>query len=215
MSMPFMKNTPTFKHEKELILEGFTMIIGVDEAGSGALAGPVVSGAAVIPVDSRIAGIKDSKLLSEKQREELYPIILEKAVAWGAGIASVEEIFNIGIRQATYLSMRRAIEQIQNPEYLLVDAWTIPGLLVPQRAIIKGDRKVKSIAAASIIAKVTRDRMMRQLSKKYDQYGFEVHKGYGTLKHKDAILEHGPCPVHRLGYKTFHKKLFENKHYRD
>jgi ribonuclease HII len=201
--MLFMKNNPTFNHEKQLNLEGFTIIIGVDEAGSGALAGPVVSGAAVLKLNTKIINIKDSKLLSEKQREEVYPQITEGAIAWGAGIATVEEIFKLGIRQATYLSMRRAIQKIDNPEFLLVDAWTIPEIDIPQRAIIKGDLKVKSIAAGSIIAKVTRDRIMRQLSKEFDQYGFDVHKGYGTKIHQAAIKKHGPCKAHRLGYKTF------------
>ncbi len=202
--MMFMKNIPTFKHEKELILEGFSVIVGVDEVGAGALAGPVVSGAVVLPINSRIKSLKDSKLLSEAKREELYPEIIEKSSSWAIGMASVEEIYEIGIRQATYLSMRRAIEQIKNPEYVLVDAWTIPGIQIPQRGIIKGDLKVKSIAAASIVAKVTRDRMMRGFADKYSQYGFDVHKGYGTKMHLLAIKDHGPCKIHRLGYKTFH-----------
>ena len=200
-----MKNTPDFKHEKELNSQGFTVIIGVDEAGSGALAGPVVSGAAVLPINSKIANIKDSKLLSEKQREEVYPQIIENAIHWAAGIASVEEIYKIGIRAATYLSMTRAINKIKNPEFLLVDAWTIPNINIPQRAIIKGDLKVKSIAAGSIIAKVTRDRIMKELSLKHPEYSFDVHKGYGTKLHKQAIDKHGACKVHRMKYKTFNK----------
>lgn len=198
-----IKSPPTFKIERELLAQGYERIVGVDEAGCGALAGPVVAAAVLLPMDSRIAAIRDSKLLSESRREELYPVIVEQAVAYGVGIASVQEIAKLNIRGANLLAMRRAVEAIENVEYALVDAWTIPGIIIPQRGIIRGDRLVKSIAAASIIAKVTRDRMMSELAHEFPQYGFQMHKGYGTKRHREAIDTYGPCAQHRLAYKTF------------
>lgn len=195
---------PTFQVEKSLWKAGFRLVAGVDEAGCGALAGPVVAGAAILPFDSRLGMIRDSKLLSPTAREGLYPLIIERAVAWGVGSASVEEISTLNIRQAGLLAMRRAVEALaQQPDHLLVDAWTIPGLSLPQRGIIKGDRLVKSIAAASVLAKVTRDRLMADLAQTYPAYGFEIHKGYGTALHQTAIKKYGPCPAHRLTYRTF------------
>ncbi len=198
-----IKSPPTFKIERELLAQGYERIVGVDEAGCGALAGPVVAAAVLLPMDSRIAAIRDSKLLSESRREELYPVIVEQAVAYGVGIASVQEIAKLNIRGANLLAMRRAVEAIENVEYALVDAWTIPGIIIPQRGIIRGDRLVKSIAAASIIAKVTRDRMMSELAHEFPEYGFQMHKGYGTKRHREAIDTYGPCAQHRLAYKTF------------
>jgi len=194
------KSLPTFKIERELLAQGFQRIVGVDEAGCGALAGPVVAAAVVLPIDSRIGNVRDSKLLNERWREHLYPIILERSVAWSVGVASVEEIAVLNIRGANLLAMRRAVEAIEAVDYVLVDAWTIPGISTPQRGIIRGDRVVKSIAAASIIAKVTRDRLMRELAVEFPQYGFEVHKGYGTKRHREAILASGPCSHHRLTF---------------
>ncbi len=199
-----MGKLPTFAYEKELISKGYQVIVGVDEAGCGALAGPVVAGAVVIPLTSRLGEIKDSKLLSESVRERLYDDVCAKASAWAVGQASVEEIFEIGIRPATYLAMTRAVEQIKDAQAVLVDAWTIPNLKLPQQGIIKGDRLVKSIAAASILAKVSRDRQMRKHAEQFPEYGFEAHKGYGTKMHRDAIKVHGACAIHRLAYKTFH-----------
>lgn len=195
--------TPTFQFERELQKLGHQAIVGVDEAGCGALAGPVVAGAVILPLNSRLSLIRDSKLLSPRQREGLFDLIVERSTAWAAGSASVEEITCLGLRPATYLAMRRALEQIPQIDFVLVDAWTLPNLPHPQRGIIKGDRLVKSIAAASIIAKVTRDRFMKTLAEDYPVYGFEIHKGYGTSFHRQAIIEHGPCPHHRLTYKTF------------
>lgn len=211
-----MKSPPTFKVERELAAQGFRRVVGVDEAGCGALAGPVVAAAVILPTDSRIGGIRDSKLLDERRREELYTVILERASVWSIGVASVEEIAMLNIRGANLLAMRRAVEAlnvhfssiekkcvhtvIKPIDYLLVDAWTIPGITVPQRGIIRGDLTVKSIAAASIIAKVTRDRLMAQLALEFPQYGFEIHKGYGTKSHREAIIEYGPCPFHRLSF---------------
>ncbi len=200
-----IKHLPTFKMERELRAQGYQWIVGVDEAGCGALAGPVVAGAVILPLESRLQGVRDSKLLSEKMREELYDEVKEQSTAWAAGQASVEEIEAIGIRPATYLAMTRAIEAITQTDYVLVDAWTLPELALPQRGIIRGDRTVKSIAAASIIAKVTRDRQMRAHAQEHPAYGFDGHKGYGTAAHRAAIKTHGPCPIHRLSYKTFHE----------
>lgn len=196
--------------------EGFERIVGVDEAGCGALAGPVVAAAVILPMDSRIGGIRDSKLLDERRREELYTVILERASVWSIGMASVEEIARLNIRGANLLAMRRAVKSIDEQlcpigqnrsdasiefvDYVLVDAWTIPGITVPQRGIVRGDRQVKSIAAASIIAKVTRDRLMAELAHEFPQYGFEIHKGYATKKHKQALAQHGPCLHHRLSF---------------
>ncbi|HLD21073.1 MAG TPA: ribonuclease HII [Patescibacteria group bacterium] len=214
-----IKSPPTFKIERELLAQGFQRIVGVDEAGCGALAGPVVAAAVILPVDSRIGALRDSKLLGERRREELYSLIIERAVAWSVGMASVEEIARLNIRGANLLAMRRAVEAMDDQlcpigqnrsdssirfiDYVLVDAWTIPGVMVPQRGIIRGDLKVKSIAAASVIAKVTRDRLMVELAREFPVYGFEVHKGYATNVHRTAIALHGPCPHHRLSYKTF------------
>jgi ribonuclease HII len=198
---------PTFHRERELIGQGYRMIVGVDEVGSGALAGPVFAGAVVLPLDSRLGGIRDSKLLSAAAREDLYPLIIERAAAWAVGSATVEEIHAVGIRQATLLAMRRAVESIAGADYVLVDAWKIPGISLPQNGIIRGDRFVKSIAAASIVAKVERDRVMAALAEVYPQYGFEVHKGYATSTHRAAIKEHGACPIHRVGYRTFREYL--------
>jgi ribonuclease HII len=198
-----IKSPPTFRIERELLFQGFTRIVGVDEAGCGALAGPVVAAAVILPIDSRLGALRDSKLLSESRREELYDVIVERCVAYGVGSASVEEISKLNIRGANLLAMRRAVKQIDYVDYALVDAWTIPNLKIPQRGIIRGDLTVKSIAAASVIAKVTRDRLMRHMAQAFPVYGFDVHKGYGTKIHREAITQHGPCKHHRLTYKTF------------
>ncbi len=193
--------SPTFQHERELLGLGYTAIVGVDEVGAGALAGPVMAGAVILPLDSGLALIRDSKLLSARQREMLFDQIIDRCTAYAIGSASVEEISAINIRQASMLAMRRAIEAIVNVDYALVDAWTIPELGVPQRSIIRGDQSVKSIAAASIIAKVTRDKLMCELAVDYPEYGFDQHKGYGTKVHREALKTHGPCPVHRMSFR--------------
>lgn len=179
------------------------MIVGVDEAGAGALAGPLVAGAVVLPINSRLGGLDDSKAMTPLAREQLFEMIIERSSAWAVGVASVEEINQLGIRPANYLAMMRAIAQIDNADFVLVDAWTIPDLPFPQQGIIRGDHLVKSIAAASIIAKVTRDLMMIELAKRYPQYGFEIHKGYGTARHKLRIAEHGACQIHRTAWLYF------------
>lgn len=195
---------PTFLIERELAAQGFSAVVGVDEAGCGALAGPLMAAAVVFPLDSRLGDVNDSKLLSPAKRDELYGLIVERATAWAVGSVSVEEITALGLRPANLLAMRRAVEGIAGADYALVDAWTIPGLTIPQRGIVHGDALVKSIAAASVIAKVTRDRAMAELAERFPAYGFHVHKGYATKMHRDAIQKEGPCVAHRLTYKTFH-----------
>lgn len=187
--------------EFEREYEGFGLVCGIDEAGRGPLAGPVVAGAAILPADCTILYLNDSKKLSEKRREELFLEIQEKAVAWSTGMASPERIDEINILNATYEAMREAIEGLSVlPQVLLNDAVTIPGIALRQVPIIKGDAKSVSIAAASILAKVTRDHMMAEYAKLYPQYGFEKHKGYGTAAHIAALREFGPCPIHRKSF---------------
>lgn len=195
--------TPTFRAERELMALGYRAIVGVDEAGCGALAGPLVAAAVIFPLDSRLSLVRDSKTLSEPQRESLFEDVKNVSVAWAVGVASHEEIAEIGLRPANYLAMTRAIEQIKEADAALIDAWTIPGLHIPQRGIIRGDQTVKSIAAASVLAKVTRDHLMRDYAGMYPEYGFEKHKGYATKLHRNAIAKYGPCAIHRLTYKTF------------
>lgn len=180
-------------------------ICGIDEAGRGPLAGPVAAAAVILPRDCQILFLNDSKKLSEKRREELFLEIKEKAVSYGIGIVSPERIDEINILQATYEAMRQAINQLGVvPDLLLNDAVTIPGVNIRQVPIVKGDGKSVSIAAASILAKVTRDGMMKEYDKIYPQYGFGKHKGYGTAAHIAAIKEFGPCPIHR---RTFIKNF--------
>ncbi|MFR5601618.1 MAG: ribonuclease HII [Lachnospiraceae bacterium] len=180
-------------------------ICGIDEAGRGPLAGPVVAGAVILPQDCRILYLNDSKKVSEKRRDALYDEIREKAISFGIGIVGPERIDEINILQATYEAMRAAISQLSvTPDLLLNDAVTIPGVDIGQIPIIKGDAKSVSIAAASILAKVTRDRMMAEYDVIFPEYGFAKHKGYGTKAHIQAIMESGPCPIHR---RTFIKKF--------
>lgn len=191
--------------EYEDTYDACAYICGIDEAGRGPLAGPVVAAAAVLPKDCRIFYLNDSKKLSEKKRDLLFDEIKEKAVAYGIGIVSPQVIDEINILQATYEAMRQAISQLNViPEILLNDAVTIPGVDIMQVPIVKGDAKSVSIAAASILAKVTRDRMMMEYDQIYPEYGFAKHKGYGTAAHIAALKEYGPCPIHR---RTFIKKF--------
>ncbi|MBI4450039.1 ribonuclease HII [Candidatus Uhrbacteria bacterium] len=230
---------PTFAYERELIASGY-LPIGVDEAGCGCLAGPVVAAACALPLDSRLGLVRDSKLLSRQQRERLLEEFRRRGYRWATGMASVEEIDRLNIRQATYLAMERAVrtlldgvnskietlnsKQIQSSSfensklepvsnlgfsvsilparwYALVDAWHIPGLPIPQRGIIHGDRLVKSIAAASIIAKCTRDAHMDELDRAFPDYGFRNHRGYATVAHREAIRKFGTSVNHRLTFR--------------
>ncbi len=182
-----------------------TYICGIDEVGRGPLAGPVIAGAVILPKDAQILYLNDSKQLSPKRREALYDEIQEKAIATGIGRAEPERIDEINILQATYEAMRQAIENLNlRPDILLVDAVTIPETDIPQVPIIKGDAKSVSVAAASVLAKVTRDRMMVEYDRQYPGYDFASNKGYGTKAHIEALQELGPCPIHR---KTFITKF--------
>lgn len=192
--------------ENEFFSKGVQYIGGIDEAGRGPLAGPVVVACVVLPKDSMIEGINDSKKISEKKREILYDKIIEEAIDYGIGIVDQEEIDEINILQATKKALTEALKSIETkPNIILVDALTgIDTLGIPYKSIIKGDAKSYSIAAASILAKVTRDRIMREWDAVYPNYGFAGHKGYGTAKHTQAIREFGACPLHR---KTFIKNI--------
>ena len=183
-------------------------ICGIDEAGRGPLSGPVVAGAVVLPKGCRILYINDSKKLSAKKREELYDVIMQEAISVGVGIISPGRIDEINILQATYEAMREAITKLTiTPDILLNDAVSIPRIDIAQVPIIKGDAKSLTIGAASIIAKVTRDRMMIEYAQIFPEYGFEKHKGYGTAAHIQALKEYGPCPIHRRSFiKNFVKE---------
>lgn len=190
--------------EQELHRQGYVNVAGVDEVGRGPLAGPVVAAAVILPHDFDVLGIDDSKKLSEKRREELYEVITEKAVAWGIGMADHETIDEINILQAAKLAMKRALAELEDVDYITFDAMKIEDIDIPQESVIKGDSKILAIAAASIVAKVTRDRMMMEYAKQYPGYGFEKNKGYGTKAHYEGISEHGICPIHR---RSFLKKV--------
>lgn len=194
-------HVPTFHLERALIAQGFALVAGVDEAGCGCWAGPVVAAAVILPLDSRIGLIRDSKTLSLLQRQRVMEKLKTKAIAWSVGTASHEEIDRLNIRKAGVLAMRRAIDGLAiQPHYVLTDAFHIPNLDVPCKNIINGDRDVKTIAAASVIAKIERDLLMQELEKAYPGYGFAEHKGYGTKQHQDALKRLGPSPIHRMSY---------------
>lgn len=188
--------------ETELYKKGFEHICGIDEAGRGPLAGPVVVAGVIMPRDSMIEGINDSKKVSEKKREKLYDIILEEAISYSVAIIGQDVIDDINILNATKQGVTKVVEELDvKPNLILVDALThINTKGIPYDSIIKGDAKCYNIAAASIIAKVTRDRIMRQWDEIYPQYGFINHKGYGTVKHIEALKEYGPCPIHRRSF---------------
>ncbi|HTM68618.1 MAG TPA: ribonuclease HII [Candidatus Binatia bacterium] len=192
---------PSFSEERALIAKGITVIAGVDEAGCGCWAGPVFAAAVILPLDSRIGLVRDSKTLSLDQRLRVAARIREEAAAWAVGTASVEEIDRLNIRGAGALAMLRAVQGLSlAPEFVLIDAFRIPGLAVPSKSIIKGDRKVKSIAAASVLAKVSRDQHLDELDRLHPGYGFASHKGYGTKQHQAALAKLGPCAIHRMSY---------------
>lgn len=195
-----------FEIEKEYTEKGFQLICGIDEAGRGPLAGPVCAAAVILPIGTEIEGLNDSKKLTEKKREMLFPIITKKAIAYGIGFASEQEIDEINILNATFLAMRRAVEALGiSPDLLLIDGNQKPKIGVGEEVtVIKGDAKSVSVAAASVLAKVSRDRYMLEKSQEYPQYAFEKHKGYGTKLHYEKIAEYGVSPIHR---KTFLKKI--------
>ena len=193
--------TELWSIENEIYDSGLSPLCGVDEAGRGPLAGPVCAAAVILPRGLVIEGLNDSKKLSGKKRESLYDEIVEKAVAYGIAFASVEEIEEKNILEATFLAMNRAIEKLAvRPALALIDGNRDKGITVPARCVIGGDGKCADIAAASILAKVTRDRYMLQLAGQYPQYGFDKHKGYGTAAHYAAIRVYGPSPIHRMSF---------------
>ena len=204
-----MSNITMWEIEDSFYAEGVRCICGVDEAGRGPLAGPVCAAAVILPEHCEIPGLTDSKKLSDKKRRELYPIIKEQAVAYGIGFASEKEIDEINILQATFLAMQRAIDQLEGKaELALSDGNREKDFGLPVKTVVKGDSLSANIAAASVLAKVTRDDWMDEMAKKYPEYGFEVHKGYGTKAHYAALTEFGATDIHRM---TFLKKFYANK----
>lgn len=197
-----------FKYENLAIEKGYKSICGVDEAGRGPLAGPVCAAAVILKPNEIIEGVNDSKKLSEKKREYLYDIIKEKAVSYSIAFASVEEIEEMNILNATMLAMKRAVENLDIPaDYALIDGNKFPPVDIAGEYVIKGDSNSMSIASASILAKVTRDRLCKEYDRDYPQYGFAKHKGYGTKLHREMILKYGPCKIHR---KSFLKNILKN-----
>lgn len=187
--------------ENGIYASGVNILCGVDEAGRGPLAGPVCAAAVVLPRGLEIPGLNDSKKLSEKKREALYDVIVSSAMAYGIAFADVEEIERLNILHATFLAMNRAIAQLSvRPELALIDGNRDSDIEVPSRCIVKGDSRCADIAAASILAKVTRDRYMIKMAEQYPQYGFEQHKGYGTKRHYAALREYGATPIHRMSF---------------
>lgn len=204
-----MSQVDMWEYERKYLDQGYQLIAGVDEAGRGPLAGPVCAAAVILPPNVDIPGLNDSKKLTDKRRRELVPVIKETALAYGIAFANESEIDDINILQATFLAMERAVSQLSiKPEILLIDGNRQKDFGIPVETVIKGDSLSASIAAASILAKVTRDGLMLEMAEKYPQYGFDIHKGYGTKAHYTALAEHGPCPAHRI---SFLKKFYGTK----
>ena len=193
---------PDYEFEKAAVQSGFSCICGVDEAGRGPLAGPVCAAAVILPEGAVIEGLDDSKKLTEKKRERLYDIIKQTAVAYSVAYGTLEEIETVNILEATYLAMNRAIEGLTvKPDFALIDGNSVPrGIKIPCETVVKGDSRSMSVAAASVLAKVTRDRLMLEYDKKYPEYNFKKHKGYGTKEHTELIKQYGPCEIHRLSF---------------
>lgn len=204
-----MSEVNMWEIEDSCYADGVNVICGVDEAGRGPLAGPVCASAVILPAHLDIPGLTDSKKLTDKKRRELFPVIQEQAIAWGIGMASCEEIDEINILQATFLAMQRALEQLPvRPDLVLIDGNRAKDFGLPVKTVIKGDSLSMNIAAASVLAKVTRDDWMIRMAQNYPQYAFDIHKGYGTKAHYAALTEFGPCPIHR---KTVLKKFYGEK----
>lgn len=202
-------DTNMWEIENKLYEQGYQLVCGVDEAGRGPLAGPVCAAAVILPKNIDIPGLNDSKKLSDKRRRELFPVIKEAALAYAVVLVDEKTIDEINILQATFRAMERSVSQLElTPDYILIDGNKLPALSQPAEAVVHGDSLSASIAAASVLAKVTRDDLMLEMAEKYPEYSFEIHKGYGTKAHYAAILEHGPCPIHRM---TFLKKLYGTK----
>lgn len=201
-----MSNVNMWEIENSFYSEKISVICGVDEAGRGPLAGPVCAAAVILPKDLELPGLTDSKKLTDRKRRELFPLIQEHAVAYGIGFATEQEIDEINILQATFLAMQRALDQLPvMPDLALIDGNREKNFGIPVKTVIKGDSLSANIAAASILAKVSRDNLMVELAETYPQYGFEIHKGYGTKAHYAALREFGPSPIHRM---TFLKKFY-------
>lgn len=204
-----MSEVNMWQYEGICYNNGYKLVCGVDEAGRGPLAGPVCAAAVILPPNIDIPGLNDSKKLSDKRRRELYPIIKEQALAYAIAFSDEVEIDEINILQATFRAMERAVAALSvTPDYVLVDGNKLPQLSVEAQAVIHGDSLSASIAAASVLAKVARDDIMLNMAQEYPQYGFEIHKGYGTKAHYEALIKHGPCKIHRS---TFLKKLYGTK----
>ena len=204
-----MSNINMWEIEDGFYAQGIKVICGVDEAGRGPLAGPVCAAAVILPPHTEIPGLTDSKKLTDKKRRELFPIIQEQAIAYGIGFADEKEIDEINILQATFLAMQRALDQLDvKPELALIDGNREKDFGIPVKTVVKGDSLSMNIAAASVLAKVTRDDLMVKYAEEYPQYGFEIHKGYGTKAHYAALTGHGPSPIHRM---TFLKKFYGEK----
>ena len=204
-----MSEVNLWEIEDVLAEKGIRAVCGVDEAGRGPLAGPVCAAAVILPPHLELTGLNDSKKLTDKKRRELYPLIKEQAVAYGIGFASEEEIDGINILQATFLAMQRAIDQLEGKaEFALIDGNREKDFGIPVMTVVKGDSRSASIAAASILAKVARDDVMLSMAEAYPEYGFEIHKGYGTKAHYAALREHGASKIHR---KSFLKKFYESE----
>lgn len=201
-----MSQADLWEIEDSFYQQGIVTICGVDEAGRGPLAGPVCAAAVILPPHLEIPGLNDSKKLSDQRRRALMPIIKDQALAYGIGFASHEQIDKINILQATFLAMERALAQLTiRPDLALIDGNREKDFGLPVQTVVKGDSRSANIAAASILAKVTRDDLMLKMAKEYPEYGFEIHKGYGTKAHYEALRIHGPCPIHRM---TFLKKFY-------
>ena len=204
-----MSEVNMWEIEDGLYAQGMELICGVDEAGRGPLAGPVCAAAVILPAHVNIPGLNDSKKLTDKRRRELFPVIKEQAITYGIAFADHKEIDDINILQATYLAMQRAIDALAvRPDFALVDGNRAKDFGIPVQTVVHGDSLSASIAAASILAKVTRDDWMLEMAKEYPQYAFDVHKGYGTKVHYEALTKYGPCPIHRM---TFLKKFYGEK----
>ena len=193
---------PDYEYENAAKSGGFKLVCGVDEAGRGPLAGPVCAAAGILPEDAVVEGLNDSKKLSEKKREALYDVIKEKAIAFCVAYGTLEEIETLNILQATFLAMNRAIDGLAvKPDFALIDGNRVPkDIKIPCETVVKGDGKSMSVAAASVLAKVTRDRLMLEYDKKYPEYDFKKHKGYGTKEHTELIKKYGPCEIHRMSF---------------
>lgn len=203
-----MTETAMWEIEDSFFDQGYSLLCGVDEAGRGPLAGPVCAAAVILPKYLQIPGLGDSKKLTDKKRRELFPVIQQQAIAYGIGFASEQEIDEINILQATFLAMRRALDQLSvRPDLALIDGNRETDFGLPVRTVVKGDSLSANIAAASILAKVSRDDVMLKLAQDYPQYGFDIHKGYGTKAHYQALRDFGPCPIHR---RTFLRKFYGN-----